>query len=181
MYVKLKANGTILKYPYYLSDLYSDNPDTSFPDNLLSIDVDLSDWRVYKIMPVARPEYNQNTHVATEATPALVNGVWTQQWAITALDAGVANARIQANVVAAVQARLDTFANTRNYDGILSACTYATSQVPKFAAEGQRAVDLRDSTWNALYTILAEVQAGNRVVLVYTDIESELPVLSWNN
>ena len=32
---------------------------------------------------------------------------------------------IQAEIVAAAQQRLDDFARTRNYDGILSACTYA--------------------------------------------------------
>ena len=32
-------------------------------------------------------------------------------------------------VVDATQRRLDDFARTRNYDGILSACTYATSTV----------------------------------------------------
>ena len=48
--------------------------------------------------------------------------------------------------VAAVQVRLDDFARTRNYDGILSAATYATSTVSKFAAEGQCAVALRDAS-----------------------------------
>lgn len=43
---------------------------------------------------------------------------------------------LQAQVVQSTQQRLDDFARTRNYDGILSACTYATSTVPKFAAEG---------------------------------------------
>ena len=36
---------------------------------------------------------------------------------------------LQAMVVQATQERLDDFARTRNYDGILSACTYATQQI----------------------------------------------------
>jgi len=177
-FIKLKANGTVHTYPYSIQALRADNPDTSFPDNLSS-STDLASFRVYAVQPSERPQYNANTHVVTEATPVLVAGVWTQQWTVNALESSVAAARIQTSVVQAVQQRLDTFAQTANYDSILSACTYATSAVPKFAAEGQRAVNLRDATWNALYGILADVQAGNRVVTSYSDIEGDLPLLSW--
>jgi hypothetical protein len=88
--------------------------------------------------------------------------------------------QLQAEIVAATQKRLDDFARTRNYDGILSACTYATSTVPKFAAEGQYCVTARDATWASLYTILGEVQAGTRPVPSgYEDIEGDLPALVW--
>ena len=80
------------------------------------------------------------------------------------------------------QARLDRWAQSRGYDGILSACTYATSQVPQFQAEGQRCVDLRDQTWARLYEILAEVDAGTRPVpLSLAEIEADLPVLAWSD
>lgn len=85
-----------------------------------------------------------------------------------------------ASFTAAIQKRLDDFARTRGYDGILSACTYATSAVPKFAAEGRYAVDARDATWSAAYAILAEVQAGDRPIPgSLSEIESDLPVLAW--
>ena len=87
---------------------------------------------------------------------------------------------LQAMVVQATQERLDDFARTRNYDGILSACTYATSTVPKFAAEGQYAVQARDATWAALYALLAEVQAGTRPAPAsFDDVQPLLPVLEW--
>lgn len=87
---------------------------------------------------------------------------------------------IQQEIVTATQQRLDDFARTRNYDGILSLCTYATSTVPKFAAEGQYGVTARDATWAKLYEMLAEVEAGARPVPGgYADIEPELPVLAW--
>ena len=80
----------------------------------------------------------------------------------------------------ATQQRLDAFAQTRNYDGILSACTYATSTIPKFQQEGQYCVLMRDQTWAALYSIWDDVLAGNRLVpSSYSDIESELPTLQW--
>lgn len=88
--------------------------------------------------------------------------------------------QLQAAFVAVIQFRLDAFARTRNYDGILSACTYATSAVAKFQAEGQRAVELRDQTWGAAYEILAEVQAGTRPMPAsLADIEADLPALEW--
>lgn len=87
---------------------------------------------------------------------------------------------IQASFTASIQARLDTFARTRGYDGILSACTYATSVVPRFQQEGQRAVELRDATWNAAYAILDEVLAQQRPMPTSIgDIEQDLPVLGW--
>lgn len=86
----------------------------------------------------------------------------------------------QEQVVAATQERLDDFARMRNYDGILSACTYATSTVPKFAAEGQYAVQARDATWGALYALLGDVQAGTRPVpQSFDDVAPLLPELEW--
>lgn len=82
----------------------------------------------------------------------------------------------------AIQLRLDAFARTRNYDGILSAATYAASTVPQFAAEGQYAVAVRDATWAKAYEILAEVEAGLRPQPASpSDVFGELPVLQWPN
>ena len=89
-------------------------------------------------------------------------------------------ARISANIVADTQARLDAFAKTRNYDGILSAASYAVSSNVQFAAEGRYCADARDATWAALYTIMAEVQGGTRPMPTgYADIEADLPALGW--
>ena len=50
----------------------------------------------------------------------------------------------------------------------------------KFQTEGQYAVTARDATWEKLYEILAEVEAGTRPIPTsFSDIESELPVLIW--
>ena len=82
-------------------------------------------------------------------------------------------------VGAAVQKHLDDFARTRNYDGILSAATYATSQVPKFKAEGQYAVEARDATWAKCYEILAAVEAGSRPMPTLDEVIAALPELMW--
>jgi len=87
---------------------------------------------------------------------------------------------VKNQIIDATQKRLDDFAQTRNYDGILSACTYATSSIEKFQSEGMYCVNARDETWGTLYDILAAVQGGSRPVPEsYADIENELPSLVW--
>ena len=89
--------------------------------------------------------------------------------------------KIIAEFTARVQARLDTFAKTRGYDGILSACSYATSTNPRFAAEGQYCVEARDATWAKCYEVLAAVEAGSRPMPTLDELLAELPVLTWPN
>ena len=88
---------------------------------------------------------------------------------------------IIAEFSAKVQARLDAFARTRGYDGILSACTYAAGTNPKFAAEGQYCVQARDATWAKCYEVLAAVEAGSRPIPTLDELLAELPVLTWPN
>lgn len=86
------------------------------------------------------------------------------------------------SIVASTQARLDDFAKTRSYDGILSATTYANSPTQKFQIEGQYCLTQRDATWAKLIQMLAEVNAGTRPVPSgYADVEPELPPLVWPN
>lgn len=88
--------------------------------------------------------------------------------------------QIKQAIVQATQQRLDDFARTRGYDGILSACTYAASSVPKFAAEGQTAVMARDATWAALYVEMQLVTAGmKQMPTSFADVEPLLPALVW--
>jgi hypothetical protein len=79
----------------------------------------------------------------------------------------------------AVQAHLDTKAQERNYDNILSACTYATSTVAKFQAEGQACVAWRDACWSHCYQAMAEVQAATRAAPTIAGLIAELPGLTW--
>jgi hypothetical protein len=87
---------------------------------------------------------------------------------------------LRAEITHRVQQRLDDFAQTRGYGGILSLCTYATSTQLRFATEGQYGVEARDATWSKLYDILAEVEAGTRQPPGdYEILEPELPALAW--
>jgi hypothetical protein len=111
------------------------------------------------------------------------DGQWRTAWTqvpLTADEIAQQQRALQESIVAQTQQRLDDFARTRGYDGILSAATYATSTSPKFAAEGQCCVEARDATWACLYAILAEVEAGQRAApSSFADIENELPPLVW--
>lgn len=63
---------------------------------------------------------------------------------------GETQAAAQSDAVRAVQSRLDSLAQAWGYDSILSLCTYASSAVARFRAEGQAGVDWRDATWAAV-------------------------------
>ena len=163
------------------SEIRSAFPLTSFPSVMSEDDI-----ASVGVLPVAQsdpPNFDPLTQKAVETAPALMDGQWVQQWTVEPLTPQEQQAvalRIKQEIVDATQKRLDDFARTRNYDNILSACTYATSTVPKFQADGQYCVTARDATWATLYQVLAEVEAGTRPMPSgYADIEPLLPVLEW--
>lgn len=79
-----------------------------------------------------------------------------------------------------VQGRLDQFANSRGYDGILSACSYKDSTNPAFAADAAIAIPKRDQAWTNLHAYLADVQSGVKPVPTSVqDITAQLPELVW--
>ena len=69
-------------------------------------------------------------------------------------------AEIQAQLTQAVQAYMDSTAQTRGYDNIHTACSYSNSTDHIFAAEGQACLQWRDQVWRKCYTLLDEVKAG---------------------
>lgn len=79
----------------------------------------------------------------------------------------------------AVQRYMDEVAQKRNYDHIISCCTYATSQNPKFSAEGQAAVEWRDAVWMKCYQVLDDVTNGVKAIPTEAELIAELPVIQW--
>jgi len=88
-------------------------------------------------------------------------------------------ASTKSRLTSAIQSMLDDKAKERNYDSILSLCTYATSTAAKFSAEGQAGVSWRDEVWAKGYSILADVEAGTRSIPTESELLSELPDFVW--
>lgn len=88
-------------------------------------------------------------------------------------------AEIQASLVAAVQAHMDTMARARGYDNLLSAVTYADeSAVPQFQAEGIAFRAWRSQVWAYCYAQLAAIQQGIRLTVpTAEELIAELPAL----
>lgn len=88
--------------------------------------------------------------------------------------------QLREEIVQKTQARLDEFAKTRGYDGILSACSYDPSTDALFRQDAERAVHLRDLTWRTLYAHLDKINKGEAPIPTsFSDVEPLLPELTW--
>lgn len=184
-YINVETNS----YPRTHADIQQHYPNMSLAEDLSKHPPAPFEY----VKPSERPVFDPILQQVQKAMPKKVEGEWTQQWVVIEIfdtdakrQAALAankfakNENIKQEIVSKTQARLDEFAKTRNYFGILSACTYATSTNSTFAAEAQYCVEKRDATWTKIYQIEQEVEAGTRPMPAgYADIESELPALIW--
>ena len=168
-------------YPYSLAQLRRDNPSVLFaaqPDAAT-----LASFGVYPVTPVDPPPHDALTETLVEGAPVEIGAGWIQTWTVQqASPQEIAERQqdIRDAMTARVQQRLDDFARTRGYDNIVSACSYATSTHAKYGPEGRYCVTARENTWDVMFSIEAQVQAGLRPIpMTYEEIESELPVLEW--
>lgn len=100
--LKLTQEGTVERYPYPLGDLLADHPHTSFA---LPLDpADLVDFGVHAVATVEASQADIE-HTLTELDPELIDGVWTQRWAVTDAPPELVAERRQALVPRAVSMR----------------------------------------------------------------------------
>lgn len=111
-------DGQVAKYPYTLHMLRTDNPAVSFPGEM--DDALLAEFNVYRISLTERPA-STLTQDPVEQTPQLVNGVWTQVWAMVDVSAEEAAKRAQKAADQEEQAavKADTF--VKNFIGMTPA------------------------------------------------------------
>ena len=75
---------------------------------------------------------------------------------------------------------MDAFAAIKRYNGIGSACSYATSSISAFKADADKCVDIRDRTLMALYDYLNKLVEGAVAVPKTTaEIDAILPEMVW--
>lgn len=106
-YVLLSDDGSILKYPYGVSELKTDNPNVSFPIDFESMN--LSEWNVYYVTPTKPNGVINYTKKVTEGIPEYKNGQWYQTWIIadlTGQDLEDAKMLMKANVKEEANARI---------------------------------------------------------------------------
>lgn len=144
-------------------------------------------FRVVPLTITQMPSFNPITQQCIRDGCEKVGDVWQYKWAVSSLPAEIIAANqaaktiaFQKQVVDAIQSRLDTFAQTRNYQDILSAVSYVNSSVPNFAADAAYCVTARDNTWATLHTLYAEVQANTRTIPeTVQGVLDLLPTLAW--
>ena len=177
-------NTTTNEYPISEQDIRNLFFNTSFP-TVFSPPEDYA-----YVFPTPIPDYNPITQYYIGKSPILTSkGIWAEQWEIVdypqeqiIINQEEQKNQIKTSIVQQTQQRLDDFANTKNYDGIMSCCTYASSTNQQFISEAEYCISARDATWTTLYQILSDVENNIRPIpSSFTEIEPELPVLEWTN
>tara|TARA_Y100000289_G_scaffold52759_1_gene54386 strand:+ start:2028 stop:2456 length:429 start_codon:yes stop_codon:yes gene_type:complete len=79
MYAKI-VDGAVVTYPYTDNLLKADHPNTSFPDTMT--DAMLQTYGMYSVTQSDLPDHDGLISYASETTPTLVDGAWTQTWQV---------------------------------------------------------------------------------------------------
>lgn len=82
MYVKA-SNNVIEVFPYYVNDLKTDNPDTSFPNDMS--DEMLADWDVYPVTVSEQPSFPADQMPVMDLNPTLTSTGWVVGWTLRSL------------------------------------------------------------------------------------------------
>jgi hypothetical protein len=76
----IKVLNNTLTYPYTVSDLKLDNPNTSFPENIEN--TDLSTFNVFEVLETPKPDDEYYTKKVYEGIPIFQNTNYYQNWII---------------------------------------------------------------------------------------------------
>ena len=144
-------------------------------------------FNVVELYESPPPVIDKNTYTISRDGAEIVEGRWTYKWRIDPISEEVIaqnslrkERKFKKDLYKRVQERLDKFANTKGYDSIVAACTYANSKNYVFRSDGQYCVYARDKTWETLFAILKEVDEGLRPKdLSFEPFEMLLPPLIW--
>lgn len=77
-YVKTDGNNKVVQYPYTLTDLKFDNPNTSFSDNI--DDETMAAFNVFPVQPSNPPEIDHTKNLIRKAR--YKNKTWKEVWTV---------------------------------------------------------------------------------------------------
>ena len=80
---------------------------------------------------------------------------------------------------AAIQAHIDSTAQSRGYDSGTSCASYAASTVTGWAAEASAFIVWRDAVWQQVLGLFGDVQAGKAEIPALEDLIADLPTIDW--
>ena len=85
MFIKINTNSK--EYPYSLSKLLTDYPNTSFPEmNILyQNDELLKAFNVFRVIAEPIPQYDKTIQTHVEIEPEFINSMWRRKWLIKEL------------------------------------------------------------------------------------------------
>ena len=82
---------------------------------------------------------------------------------------------------AAIEGRLDQFAQSRGYRHGDRLASYKGSSNATWAAEADRFIGLREATWTKFISISDDIKSGKRTMPELDELLAELPALTWTN
>lgn len=75
-------DGVVVDYPYGLSELQRDNPNTSFPEQMS--EERYLDWNILPVEPHNPPAHDYLTQNCVRVLPTLQDGKWVETWQVSA-------------------------------------------------------------------------------------------------
>jgi hypothetical protein len=89
----IKVFNNTHTYPYTVSDLKLDNPNTSFPENIEN--TDLSTFNVFEVLETPKPDDAQYTNKVYEGMPVFENSNYYQNWIVEEAESEYTNIYIE--------------------------------------------------------------------------------------
>lgn len=86
---------------------------------------------------------------------------------------------VEADYIAAAQNLLDTGAQSKGYDSMLSLASYVTSSNATFKAQAAAGIAWRDAVWTEGYSVLAQIKAGTMTAPTLEAFLALMPVANW--
>ncbi len=142
----------------------------NIPANVVSVRIIEPTHSIFDHVERLDPSYNPETQE------------WTVSYSVTPLTGAAFETAVKvynASVSDAIQRLLDNAARDREYDNILSLCSYLDSSIPLFAAEAQVAKQWRDDIWGYCEAVRMQVLSGQRPAPTVEQLMTELPVPNW--